>query len=105
MNGVDSLLRMAIQNAADELRLGTDEAPRMLQKGRALRLSIPETPAEMLRLLLGSILDGPREAELARAGQVELDYTPDGGEPFVVTLSRRGGKLEALFKRGARARP
>jgi len=110
MAGVDSLLRMAVQNTADELHLATDQAPRMLRKGAPVRLSIPPTPDDMLRLLLDPLITPEREASLRSGGKVELSYTPDGGgEAYAVTLQRRGPPVaagasfgfEAIFRRGA----
>ena len=37
MPGIDSLLRMLVDNTADELRLASDEAPRMLRRGAGKR--------------------------------------------------------------------
>ena len=48
MPGVDSLLRMLIENAADELRLASDQAPRMLKRGAYSQAPFdfaPYTPA------------------------------------------------------------
>ena len=106
MAGVDSLLRMLTQYAADELRLGTDEAPRMFQRGSPVRLSIPPTSDEMLRHLVQPLLTAEREAELSAAGRLELPYTPEGGvERFAVTFQRRGGAgaslaFDVAFRRG-----
>src|SRR5262245_58879077 len=111
MAGVDSLLKLASQQGADELRLATDEPPRMLQRGGSpLRLSMPPTSDQTLRILLESILTPEREATLRSQGRVQFSYAPEGGGSFGVTLERRGkdtasaeGPLafEIIFRRGA----
>ncbi len=102
MAGVDSLLRIASQHSADELKLGTDEPPRMFQKGAPLRLSIPPTDDGTLRHLLGPLLTDEREDALRAQGKLEVPYTTDGGESFAVTLklkARPGVGFEAIFRR------
>ncbi len=53
MPHVDSLLSLALRSGADELRLGDDQAPKMLARGVPKRLAIPATDAPTLRDLLG----------------------------------------------------
>ena len=102
MAGVDSLLRMLAQYGADELRIGTDEAPRMLQRGSPVRLSIPPTSDEMLRHLVAPIFTEEHEAELRRGGKAETSYSFDG--QFAVTFARReAGGFTATFRRSAAA--
>src|SRR5580698_9199022 len=55
MARVDSILSILVHQGANELRLGTDREPRLLAHGAARRLSIPVTPEETLRELLGEI--------------------------------------------------
>src|SRR5256885_1019469 len=98
MAGVDSLLRMMATHGADELRLGTDLPPKMLNRGAAVRLSIPPTDDAMLQHLLEGILTPEREASLRQSGKIELAY-----EGHAVTLQSRGAGLEAIFKKGAPA--
>ncbi len=106
MAGVDSLLRILAQNNADELRLGTDEAPRMLQRGSPVRLSIPPTSEEMLRHLVGPLLTDEREAELHQTGKVETSYALEGGDRFAVSFGRRdAGGLTVVFRRGSTPPP
>src|SRR6266542_2057594 len=106
MAGVDSLLRMLSQYSADELRLGTDEAPRMLQRGSPVRLSIPPTSDDVLRHLVASLLTAETEARLREQGKVELAYAPEGGgDRYTVTFERRDQPGVALafgvtFRRG-----
>ena len=100
MAGVDSLLRMLAQNGADELRLGTDEAPRMLQRGSPVRLSIPPTSDEMLRHLVEPLLTDEHEAQLRDAGKADTTYAFEGREQFAVAFARRGaGGFNVVFRR------
>ncbi|HZS35985.1 MAG TPA: PilT/PilU family type 4a pilus ATPase [Polyangia bacterium] len=103
MAGIDGILSIAVQHAADELRLATDQPPRIFKKGAPIRLSIPETSDETLRYLLGGLLTGEREAALETGGRVELPYSAGDGTAYHVTLSLRGRVLEAVFQRGPRA--
>ena len=91
MARIDSLLGIVNQQAANELRMGTDREPKMLAYGAAKRLSIPTTPEETLRDLLGDILTPEREQAMRAKGRIEVTY--DGGPlgSFQVTLDR-GGK-------------
>ncbi|HEX3344404.1 MAG TPA: hypothetical protein VHS09_07510, partial [Polyangiaceae bacterium] len=72
MARVDSLLSILAQQGANELRLGTDKEPKMLAFGAAKRLSIPTTPEDTLRELLGEILTPEREQALKAQGRVEV---------------------------------
>ncbi|HEY2744904.1 MAG TPA: hypothetical protein VGL86_09795, partial [Polyangia bacterium] len=106
MAGVDSLLRILEQHDADELRLATDQPPRMFQRGSPVRLSFPPTPDEMLRHLVDPLLTAEREALLRSRGRVELIYAPDdGAHSFAVTIERRGAgeplAFEVTMRRGA----
>ena len=110
MAGVDSLLRILEQHGADELKLGTDQPPRMFQRGSPVRLSFPPTPDEMLRHLVEPLLTAEREAELRSRGRVELTYAPDDGAHSFATTFERRGKGEPLafdltMRRGAPRAP
>jgi twitching motility protein PilT len=85
---------MMTTHGADELRLGTDLPPKMLNRGGPVRLSIPPTDEAMLQHLLEGILTPEREQALAQ-GKVELTY-----EGHSVTLQRRDGGIDAIFKKG-----
>jgi twitching motility protein PilT len=108
MAGVDSLLGIVIQQGADELRLGTDITPRMLQMGTPKRLALPATPDDTLRQLLGPLLTPERETELWSQGRLELVHkTPDGSNFFVLITARKGagaaaGAFDVVFVRGVR---
>jgi twitching motility protein PilT len=107
MAGVDSLLRMLVQHGGDELRVATDDVPKMMSRGAALRLSIPPTDDATLRHLLGDLLSPAHEATLRAGGGVELQHAV-ASDQFAVTLQRRGTgeplAIEVVFRRGVTAR-
>jgi twitching motility protein PilT len=110
MAGVDSLLRMLDQYSADELRLGTDQPPRMLQRGAPVRLSIPPTSDDMLRHLVGALLTPEHEQTLRTVGRVELRHAAElSGAQFAVTFERRGDgeplAFDVVFRRAQRPVP
>src|ERR1700722_7640695 len=99
MARIDSLLAIVNQQAANELRMGTNREPKMLAYGAAKRLSMPVTPEETLRDLLGEIFTPEREQVMRAKGR--LDVTYDGGAlgSFQVTLVAREGGFDAIFLR------
>jgi twitching motility protein PilT len=105
MSAVDSLLSLAHREGATELRLGTDRAPAMF--GTAKRLSIPKTPNDMLRHLLGELLSPDVEAKLREVGRAEATHPVAGVGNFRVTLTRRDGEgaLDVVFLLGAADAP
>jgi twitching motility protein PilT len=111
--GIDSILNIVVQQGADELRLGTDRAPKMLALGVPKRLSIPATSEEMLRHLLGPLLSADREQGLRRGERVEFSYEPAGLGAFTAVLSAREGApaeagafaFDAVFARTVRPQP
>ena len=105
MARVDSLLSILAQQGANELRLGTDKEPRMLAFGVARRLSIPTTPEDTLRELLGDILTPQREHALKTQGRAEMAYEAAGIGVFQVKLSARPDGFDAVFLREARRGP
>ncbi|HEU4406988.1 MAG TPA: PilT/PilU family type 4a pilus ATPase [Polyangiaceae bacterium] len=109
MAGIDSILNIVVQQGADELRLGTDRAPKMLALGVPKRLSIPATSEEMLRHLLGPLLSDERERSLRLGERVEFSYEPAGLGAFAVVLSAREGApafaIDAVFARNVRPPP
>jgi twitching motility protein PilT len=97
---VDSILAIVVQQAADELRLGTGRAPRMFARGTPKKLSIPETSDEMVRHLLGPLLDEEREASLRASGRVEFPYDAGALGAFHLALTARAeGGVDAVFTR------
>jgi twitching motility protein PilT len=106
MARVDSILSILIHQGANELRLGTDREPKLLSRGMAKRLSIPSTPEETLRELLGEILDAEREEALRARGRLEVAYEAAGIGAFQVRLStREGAGFDAVFLRQERPAP
>jgi twitching motility protein PilT len=110
--GIDSILNIVVQQGADELRLGTDRSPKMLALGTPKRLSIPATPEDMLRHLLGPLLSQEREQSLRKGVRVEFTYEPAGLGTFNVIVSARAGAgaagafaFDAVFFRSVRPPP
>ena len=102
MARVDSLLSILAQQGANELRLGSDKEPKMLAFGAAKRLSIPTTPEDTLRELLGEILTPEREHTLKAHGRIEVGYEAAGLGVFQVKLSLRPGGFDVVFLREGR---
>jgi twitching motility protein PilT len=105
MARVDSLLSILAQQGANELRLGTDREPKMLAFGAAKRLSIPTTPEDTLRELLGDILTREREQALRTHGRAEVAYEAAGIGAFQVKLSARPGGFDVVFLRETQRTP
>jgi twitching motility protein PilT len=105
MARIDSLLAIVNQQAANELRMGTDREPRMLAYGATKRLSIPTTPEDTLRDLLGDILSPEREQAMRAKGRIEVTYDAGALGSFQVTLAAREGGFDAVFLKGSRGRP
>jgi twitching motility protein PilT len=101
MARVDSLLSILAQQGANELRLGTDKEPKMLAYGTPKRLSIPTTPENTLRELMGDILTSDREKQMRASGRVDASYEAPGIGPFQVKLSARPGGFDVVFLREA----
>lgn len=100
---VDSLLSLVYREGADELRLGTDRAPAMFASGAPKRLSMPKTPGDMLRHLLGDLLSKDVDARLRESGKAETTHDVGGIGSFRVVLSRRDdGAIDATFVMAAR---
>ena len=95
---IDGLLRLVIQQGADELRLIVEREPKMFARGQPKRLSVPATSEETLRILLGDILSPEVEAELNEQGHAESAYEAAGLGLFRVKfkLAETGG-FEVAF--------
>jgi twitching motility protein PilT len=78
MNPLDSLLKMAAAQQADELCLGVERAPLVLAAGVPKNLTLAETGERVLRQMLGSLLSSEAEASLARGAPFNAAY--DAGE-------------------------
>lgn len=110
MAAIDSLLNLVDRQGANELRVGTDREPQMFADGAQKRLVIPKTTMDTVRELLGEILSGEREKQVAEQGRVQLVYEAPGLGPFRVTLTRRGPTwaplaVDAVFLRGPAKAP
>ncbi|HEY8075488.1 MAG TPA: hypothetical protein VIF62_15295, partial [Labilithrix sp.] len=105
MARIDRILAIVVDQGANELRVGTDREPVMLAYGARKKLSLPKTPDDMLRDLLGELLSADTEAQLRAnaAGRIEVDY--DAGElgHFRTTLVAREGGIDATFVRSTKA--
>lgn len=96
---IDALLGLMIQQGANELRVGTGRAPRILRDGTPKRLAMRETSDAELWHLIGELLSSEQEQNL-RAGQ-PVEFVHDAGPlgPFNVTLKPRAGEgsFDAVF--------
>jgi twitching motility protein PilT len=99
---IDGLLRLVIQQGADELRLLVEREPKMFARGAPKRLSVPATSEETLRILLGDILSAELEAQLNNQGRAVTSYEAAGLGVFRVQfkLAATGG-FEVTFLHGA----
>src|SRR4029077_9052733 len=101
MARIDSILRLAKQQGADELHVGVGREPRMFARGAPKRLSIPATSEETLRTLLDEILSPEREGEMQREGTLEVEYESRAHGLYRVTLhALHGGVFTAIFRNG-----
>ncbi len=73
----------------------------MLAYGASKRLSIPTTPEDTLRDLLGDILTPEREEQMRAKGRIEVPYEAAALGTFQVTLSAREGASTSSFSAGA----
>jgi twitching motility protein PilT len=103
MARIDSLLSIAIDQGANELRIGSDREPKMLAYGVPKRLNIPAMGLDMVREMMGEILSAEREEALRARGRLETPYQSEKVGAFQVTLTLRADGLDAVFLRaGAR---
>lgn len=103
MLAIDSLLQLAHREGATELRVGTDRAPTMI--GSRRQLSMPSTPDDMLRHLLGGLLTEANEARLERRETVELRHDVPHVGATLAQLRRTDAGLEATFRWVSREAP
>src|SRR5580704_11651220 len=103
MARIDSLLSIAIDQGANELRIGSDREPKMLAYGVPKRLNIPAMGTDMVREMMGEILSPEREEALRAKGRLETPYQSEKVGGFQVTLTVRPDGIDAVFLRaGAR---
>lgn len=98
---VDSLLKLAQSQGANELRLAVDAPPRMFASGAPKRLSAPATTEQTLRILLDTILNPEIERALQEQGISETSYLAGSLGSYRVTFTaRNGGGFAVVFKEG-----
>lgn len=108
MPGIDSLLSLVVQQGADELRLGTDIAPKMFQGGVQKRLTIPEISGSTLRELLGPLFTSDHESELRSGKRIEATHALPDGSGFLAVFTLRGPAtvdliaFDVVFSRGSK---
>ncbi len=103
MARIDSLLSIAIDQGANELRIGSNREPKMLAYGVPKRLNIPAMTTDMVKEMMGEILSPEREEALRAKGRVETPYQSEKVGGFQVTLTQRPDGIDAVFLRaGAR---
>jgi twitching motility protein PilT len=106
MARIDSLLSIAIDQGANELRIGSNREPKMLAYGVPKRLNIPAMTMDMVREMMGEILSPEREEALRTKGRIETPYQSEKVGGFQVTLTHRADGLDVVFLRhGARTPP
>jgi twitching motility protein PilT len=101
---IDSILGIVAQQNASELRLGVDREPEMFRDTTRMRLALEPTSDETLRILLGPLLDQPRETALKRA-PVEFSHEVPGVGAFQVVMTSRkeGDGFDVVFIRAGSA--
>jgi twitching motility protein PilT len=97
MASIDSILRLAVEQGADELHVGTGVAPRMLGAGVPKKLSIPATPEPTLRHLLGELLPPERARALAAGEGAEATHEVANVGRFRVVFRPRPGGFDVAF--------
>jgi twitching motility protein PilT len=98
MPGVDQILSAIVQQGADELRLGVDQAPTVLALGTPRRFTMSPTPDAVLRHLLGDLLTAERRAELEQQRRVIFEHEATAAGRFkVVLVPTVGGAFNATF--------
>jgi len=99
MRPIDSLLNLLIQQEGTELRLSTDQPPRMLRGDIELPLTVPATPAARIRVLLGDLWTA-NEAALREEGCLTFAYDGAAVGGFAVRLEQAGETgLDVVFRR------
>jgi twitching motility protein PilT len=99
---IDSLLKLAQQQGANELRVAVDQPPQMFAHGSPKRLSAPATSEQTLRILLDTILSADVERELHERGSSETSYLAGALGTYHVTFSARSsGGFSVVFIEGA----
>lgn len=99
MPRIDSLLAIVVHQGANELRIRSDDEPKMFARGSPRRLSLPKMSEETLRDLLGELCGDLASASLSSTGRYDVTYEAPSIGVFAVGLSRGPeGPLEARFQ-------
>lgn len=105
MPGIDQILSIVSQQGADELRLGTDQEPSVFAAGARRRFVMAATPEQVLRHLLGELLNAEKDRQLLAGKRLEFDYdAPNIGRYRVVIVPRHDSGIDVTFKSGASSR-
>jgi twitching motility protein PilT len=99
MARIDSLLAIAVEQGANELRIGANREPRMFASGAPKRLLMPAMGGDTVKELLGEILSPEREEVLRIRGKLDVAYSSDTLGIFQVTLTSRVEGTDAVFLR------
>jgi twitching motility protein PilT len=99
MARIDSLLAIAVEQGANELRIGANREPKMFASGAPKRLIMAAMGGDTVKELMGEILSPEREAALRERGKLDVPYTSDKLGVFQVTLTAREDGIDAVFLR------
>jgi twitching motility protein PilT len=100
VSNLDSLLQFMQRSQADELRLGTDQKPRMLAGGAPLRLTMAATDNQTLRFLLSGILTPEREQVVRERGTFECEHNAGEYGTFRIRMQAAGERgVEITLRR------
>jgi twitching motility protein PilT len=96
---IDAILGIMVRQGANELRVGTGRAPRILRDGAPKRLTMRETSDVELRHLIGGLLSPERESGLREGRRVEFVYDAPALGSFHVVFDPRTAEegFDALF--------
>lgn len=98
MGAIDSLLGILLQQGGSELRLRSDQRPRMFAGDSELALTMPAMSTAGIRQLLDELWTAGAD-EVARRGRATLPYrSPDLGA-FTVQLAQSGDALDVSIRR------
>ncbi len=96
---IDAILGIMLQQGANELRVGTGRAPRILRDGAPKRLTMRETSEAELWHLVGGLLSSEGERGLRAGERVELVYDAGPLGSFQTAIEPRPGEggFDAVF--------
>src|SRR5580692_10394395 len=99
MARIDSLLAIAVDQGANELRIGANREPKMFASGAPKRLLMPAMGGDTVKELMGEILSPERETALRARGRLDVQSMSDKLGVFQVTLTAREAGIDAIFLR------